>query len=86
MLFITPFKRYKHWIRQGEILLTCYIHWLAAIPKKNNGTFIRKYWFLPDIMAILIELAAIDYQTEYFSQEIYSIEGKCLIPLYNGQE
>jgi arylsulfatase len=80
----TPFRQYKHWIHEGGISSPCIVHWPAGIPAKNNGTLIRQYGFLPDIMATFIELSKAKYPAEFNGNKIQPLEGKSLVPLFKG--
>ncbi len=80
----TPFKQYKHWIHEGGISSPCIVHWPTGIPKENNGSFVKQYGFLPDIMATFIDLAGAKYPNEYNGNKIFPLEGKSLVPLIKG--
>ena len=80
----TPFRQYKHWIHEGGISSPCIVHWPAGIPVQSNGEFIRQVGFLPDIMATFVELSKAKYPTEFNGQKIHPLEGKSLVPLFNG--
>lgn len=82
----TPLKRYKHWVHEGGISSPMIIHWPEGIKKENEGTLIRQYGFLPDIMATFVDLAEAKYPSEYKGNKIYPLEGKSLVPLIKGKD
>lgn len=82
----TPFKRYKHWVHEGGMSSPMIVHWPAGIKKKEEGTIVREYGFLPDIMATFVDLASARYPENYNGNEIYSLEGKSLRSLIQGAE
>jgi len=82
----TPFKRYKHWIHEGGISSPMIVHWPDGIKKKDEGTWIRQYGFLPDIMTTFVDLSGAKYPTEYKGNKIHPMEGKSLVPLFEGKE
>lgn len=81
----TPFKRYKHWIHEGGISSPCIVHWPKGIPQTKNGTLIKQYGFLPDLMATFADLAGAQYPNEFNGQQIHPLEGESLVPLFLGK-
>jgi arylsulfatase len=82
----TPYREYKHWVHEGGINTPFIIHWPQGIPQKENGTLIKEYGFLPDIMATCIDLAGTEYPKEYKGNKIIPISGKSLLPLLKGEK
>jgi len=80
----TPYREYKHWVHEGGIKTPFIVHWPKGISEKENGSLIKEYGFLPDIMATCIELAGAEYPKEYKGNRIVSLSGKSLLPLLKG--
>jgi len=81
----TPFKRYKHWTQEGGISSPLIVHWPNGIKKEKQGKIVRQYGFLPDIMATFVDLADANYPEEYKGNKIHPLEGKSLVPLFEGE-
>jgi arylsulfatase len=47
---------------------------------------VNQYGFLPDIMATFVDLSNAKYPSEFNGNKIQPLEGKSLIPLFNGQD
>ncbi|MFV0378642.1 MAG: arylsulfatase [Mangrovibacterium sp.] len=82
----TPFKRYKHWVHEGGISSPMIVHWPNGIQKKDEGSFVRQYGFLPDMMATFVDLAGANYPSEYNGNKIHPLEGKSMVPLFKGKD
>jgi len=82
----TPYREYKHWVHEGGISSPLIAHWPAKIPQKLNGTFIRQYGFLPDIMATFVEISGATYTSQKNGRAIPAMEGKSLAPLLTGTD
>ena len=72
----TPLKRYKHWVHEGGIATPCIVSWPEGIPEKNQGSILKQYGYLPDIMATFVDLAETRYPKEYKGNRIHSLQGK----------
>jgi arylsulfatase A-like enzyme len=81
----TPYREYKHWVHEGGMNTPFIVHWPKGISKEMNGSFIREYGFLPDIMATFIDLADAEYPEEYNGNETIPLSGKSLLPLLKGE-
>ncbi len=81
----TPYREYKHWVHEGGIGTPFIVHWPNVIPKEKNGTLIKEYGFLPDIMATCVNVANANYPTTYNGQQIVPTSGKSLLPLFEGE-
>lgn len=81
----TPYREYKHWVHEGGIGTPFIVHWPNVIPKEKNGTLIKEYGFLPDIMATCVKVANANYPTAYKGQQIVPTAGKSLLPLFEGE-
>lgn len=81
----TPYREYKHWLHEGGIATPLIVHWPAGIPAENNGTFVREYGFLPDIMATCLDMAGASYPEEHNGNPVTPLAGKSLLPTIQGQ-
>jgi len=79
----TPFREYKHWVHEGGISTPLIVHWPAGI--KSRGKLSHQPGHLIDIMATCVELAAADYPTRYNGNTIKPMEGKSLVPAFDGR-
>lgn len=82
----TPYREYKHWVHEGGINTPFIVHWPQGIPKKENGTLIKEFGFLPDIMATCIDLAQTEYPQQYNGNSIHPAPGRSLLPLLKGEK
>lgn len=82
----TPYREYKHWVHEGGINTPFIVHWPKGIPKKENGTLIKEFGFLPDIMATCIDLAQTEYPQQYNGNSIHPAPGRSLLPLLKGEK
>lgn len=82
----TPLRRYKHWMHEGGIATPCIVSWPKGIPENNQGSIIRQYGFLPDIMATCIDLAETRYPKKYQGNSIHPLQGKSFTSLLKGQD
>jgi len=79
----TPFRRYKHWVHEGGIATPFIASWPAVI--KNRSAVTHQVGHIVDVMATCLEVAGIEYPTAYKSQEIVPLEGKSLLPIFEGK-
>ena len=77
----TPFRLYKHFVHEGGACTPMIAHWPKGIAKKDNGTFVRQFGYLPDFMATCIELSGAEY-----SSDIPMHAGASLVPLLKGMD
>ena len=82
----TPFRKYKCWVHEGGIATPLIVNWPQGIPGRNQGTFVREYGFIQDIMATCIDLADTQYPEKFNGKNITPISGKSLLPLIKGEE
>ncbi|MEG3659930.1 arylsulfatase [Arenibacter palladensis] len=82
----TPYKEYKHWLHEGGIASPFIVHWPEGIDKNRQGSIVREYGFLPDIMATCLNLAGADYPKEFNGNKITPMSGKSLKPLITEGE
>ena len=79
----TPFRMYKHWVHEGGISTPLIAHWPAAI--RRRGEFERQPGHLIDVMATCVDLAGAAYPTERNGQAVTPLEGRSLIPAFEGK-
>lgn len=80
----TPFRRYKHWVHEGGIATPLIAYWPGVI--KNPGTLTHQPGHLIDIMATCLDLGGIEYPRTYKGQELTPLEGKSLLPIFEGKQ
>lgn len=82
----TPLRRYKHWVHEGGISTPCIVSWQGGIPEKNQGSILRQFAYLPDIMATCVDLAETKYPKKYNGNEIYPLQGKSFTSQLRGKD
>lgn len=80
----TPWRLYKHYGHEGGIATPAIIHWPAGIQLK--GQLSTRPSYLPDIMAICLELADAKYPDQFNGNKILPPEGQSLVPLLKGKK
>jgi arylsulfatase len=80
----TPFRRYKHWVHEGGIATPLIAYWPGVI--KNPGSLTHQPGHLIDIMATCLDLGGIEYPKAYKGQELTPLEGKSLLPIFEGKQ
>jgi arylsulfatase len=80
----TPFRRYKHWVHEGGIATPLIAYWPAVI--KNAGSLTRQPGHIIDIMATCLDVAGIEYPEIYKGREVIPLEGKSLLPVFEGKK
>jgi arylsulfatase len=79
----TPFRLYKHWTHEGGIASPLIVHWPQGI--KAKGQLRTHPSHLIDIMATCIQVAGLDYPSEFKGQAIQPYEGKSLLPAFKNK-
>lgn len=79
----TPFRKYKHWVHEGGISTPCIVTWPKEI--KVGGSLCHVPGFLPDVMATVLDVTGAEYPSVYNGNHIFPLEGKSLLPLFNGR-
>ena len=82
----TPFRRYKHWVHEGGVASPLIAHWPKGIPARLNGSYVKQYGHLVDIMATCVDLSGAEYPREHGGNAIIAPEGKSLAPLLRGED
>jgi len=80
----TPFRRYKHWVHEGGIATPLIAYWPAVI--KKGGSLTDQPGHIIDIMATCLDAAGAKYPGTYKGHELTPLEGKSLLPLFEGKE
>lgn len=80
----TPFREYKHWVHEGGISTPLIVHWPDKI--KAGGEFRSEPSHLIDIMATCVDAAGARYPENYNNQSIQPMEGKSLVPVFDGKD
>jgi len=78
----TPFRRYKHWVHEGGISTPFIARWPSVI---KPGAMTPQIGHLMDIMPTCLEVAGVEYPKTYNGREITPVEGKNLLPIFQGQ-
>ena len=79
----TPFSWFKHWTHEGGSS-TPFIAWYPAMIKA--GGMNRDLAHIIDLMPTLVELAGARYPEAYKNNSVFPMEGKSLVPLFQGKE
>ncbi|UQZ82439.1 Arylsulfatase [Paenibacillus konkukensis] len=80
----TPFRLYKHMVNEGGISTPFIARWPEKI--KQQGAITHQFGHLMDIMATCLDAAGISYPETYNGNEIIPLEGKSLLPIFEGNE
>jgi arylsulfatase A-like enzyme len=78
----TPFRSFKHWVHEGGIATPFIASWPAAI---RGGTTTSHVGHVIDVMATCLEISGAIYPREYRGTAIIPVEGKSLLPVFNGK-
>jgi len=81
----TPFREYKHWVHEGGISTPLIAHWPVGIPSNRNGKLERQPGHLIDIMATCVDVAGVNYPTEFVGEKIKPMQGVSLQPALKGK-
>ncbi len=79
----TPFRRYKHWVHEGGISTPFIAYWPRVI--ETGGTITHEVGHLIDVMATCLDVAGAGYPRDYKGEEITPLEGKSLLPVFEGR-
>ncbi|MEZ6040617.1 MAG: arylsulfatase [Planctomycetaceae bacterium] len=80
----TPFREYKHWVHEGGISTPLIAHWPAGI--KRDGELEPQPGHLIDVMATCVDVSGASYPDELDGRRMKSLEGKSLVPAFNGKQ
>ena len=79
----TPFRLYKHFVHEGGIATPLIIHWPEGI--KAKGKLRTQPGHLIDIMATCVEIAGLQYPTNFNGNSTHPLEGKSLVPAFTNK-
>ena len=79
----TPFRLYKHWVHEGGIATPLIVHWPAGL--KRQGELEQQPGHLIDVMATCCDVAGATYPTEVEGRPITPLEGRSLVPAFEGK-
>ncbi|MGH9627623.1 MAG: arylsulfatase, partial [Bryobacteraceae bacterium] len=80
----TPFRLYKHWVHEGGIASPLIARWPSVIRQRNAIT--HQTGHVIDLMATCLDAAGVKYPRTYQKREILPLEGKSLVPVFEGKE
>ncbi|GMQ57974.1 arylsulfatase [Vallitalea sediminicola] len=78
----TPFKLFKHWIHEGGISTPLIINWKNGI--ENPGRIIHSPMHFIDIMPTILDVAEVEYPSNYKNNEIIPYSGESFKKSLNG--
>lgn len=79
----TPFRLYKHFVHEGGIASPLIAHWPKGIDRR--GKLEHQPGHVIDLMATCVDLAGATYPTQRNGVTIPPMEGRSLVPAFNGQ-
>jgi arylsulfatase len=79
----TPFRKFKHYTREGGIASPLIAHWPAGI--KARGEWRTEPAHLIDIMATCLDVGGAKYPEEYQGRPLPGIEGVSLRPAFENR-
>ena len=81
----TPFRLYKHWVHEGGIATPLIASWPGKIGKIiQTNTLTHQPGHLIDIMATCVDAARAEYPASYHGNPIKPLEGRSLVPIFQG--
>lgn len=80
----TPFRMFKHWVHEGGISTPLIVRWPKGI--KETGGITHQRGHIIDIMTTCCNVANVEYPKFYKNQEIIPMQGKSLVPFFEGIE
>ena len=78
----TPFTYYKKWVHEGGIATPFIVSWPNGIKYKNE--IFHQTGHIIDILPTCIDLAGAGYPDTFKGKKIVPVEGKSLLPVFNG--
>jgi arylsulfatase A-like enzyme len=79
----TPFRKYKDWSHEGGIATPFIVRWPKVIT--SGGGINHTVGHLIDVMATCADAAGARYPKEYKGAKILPLEGKGLVPVFEGK-
>ncbi|MEK6248128.1 MAG: sulfatase-like hydrolase/transferase, partial [Planctomycetales bacterium] len=81
----TPFRLWKAAQHEGGIRTPLIAHWPAGL-KTKPGAIEHAPGHIIDVMATCVELAGVDYPARFNDHKITPLEGKSLLPIFQGRQ
>jgi arylsulfatase len=78
----TPFRLFKHWVHEGGISTPLVARWPAGI---KGHRVIHQPIHVVDFMATILDVAEVQYPSEYNGRTIQSREGESFLPAIRGE-
>lgn len=78
----TPFRLYKSWAHEGGIATPFVAYWPAVIKKPGIS---HQQGHIIDFMATCVDIAGVEYPKEFQGRKITPLEGKSLLPVFQGK-
>jgi arylsulfatase len=78
----TPFRLFKNYSHEGGTATPFIVHWPDGIRKSGHINHTLLHFI--DIMPTLVEVSGATYPVQYRGEEVYSMEGISMVPLFNG--
>lgn len=79
----TPIRGYKIDSYEGGIITPFIVKWPGKIPK--TGQITQQVGHIIDVMPTCLEIANGQYPSQYKDREILPVEGKSLVPIFEGK-
>lgn len=79
----TPFRLFKHWVHEGGIATPLIARWPERI--RAQGEITHQPMYVTDLMATMLDAAGSSYPAEYAGNSITPLEGKSLLPIFDGK-
>ena len=81
----TPFQFFKKDNHEGGIASPLIVHWPEGIEKEAHGKLRHEPTHVIDIMATAVQLAGAEYPARFRGHEILPLEGRSLLPTFEGK-
>jgi len=78
----TPFRLYKHFGHHGGVLTPFIVHWPARV--EARGEFRHQPGHLIDIMPTCLDAAGVSFPQEHSGHPLLPLEGRSLLPAFDG--
>lgn len=79
----TPFRKYKTYVHEGGISTPFIVHWPEGIHARNEWRTQPAH--IIDIMPTCLEVAGVDYPSEFQDKQITPVEGLSLLPVFENE-
>ena len=80
----TPFRNSKASAYEGGIRTPLIAHWPAVI--RDGGRMTKQPGHVIDLMATCLEVAGIEYPTQFRDRHPLPLEGRSLLPIFHGEQ